>query len=124
MTADSIKDSMIPFDLLRKVSAHNIDMWAEYAISTKGWHKIRFSQGLQGKVDSYFNSHPDKDPLAPKSNLSVEDVLKLDDPSYYYFLNSHLIPTLLEKAAQSPQAAADWISEHGFSVLPRPRPPS
>ena len=124
LTADSIKDSMIPFDLLRKVSAHNIDMWAEYAISTKGWHKIRFSQGLQGKVDSYFNNHPDKDPLAPKSNLSVEDVLKLDDPSYYYFLNSHLIPTLLEKAAQSPQAAADWISEHGFSVLPRPRPPS
>ena len=124
LTADSIKDSMIPFDLLRKVSAHNIDMWAEYAISTKGWHKIRFSQGLQGKVDSYFNSHPDKDPLAPKSNLSVEDVLKLDDPSYYYFLNSHLIPTLLEKAAQSPQVAADWISEHGFSVLPRPRPPS
>ena len=72
----------------------------------------------------FFKNNPDKDPLAPKSDLSIEEVLQLDDPSYYYFLNSNLIPTLLEKAAQSPQAAADWISEHGFSVLNRPRPPS
>lgn len=31
-----VKDSKIPFDLLREVSAANIDLWCEYAINYEG----------------------------------------------------------------------------------------
>ena len=36
VSTNVIKNSKIPFDLLREVSAGNIDLWTEYAIATKG----------------------------------------------------------------------------------------
>lgn len=33
VSSDVIKDSKIPFELLREITAANIDLWCEYAIS-------------------------------------------------------------------------------------------
>lgn len=125
ISADTFKKSTIPFDLLREVSAHNIDMWNEYALSTKGWHKIQFAKGLQQAIDSYFHEHPDNDPANKKPDFSCEPVLQLDDQSYYYFLNSNLIPELLERSKHGFDAVYKWAKdEHGITILPpKPKPP-
>ena len=43
VSANVIKNSKIPFDLLREVTAGNIDLWTEYAIATKGLPALQFA---------------------------------------------------------------------------------
>ena len=73
VTADTIKESKIPFDLLREVTAANVDLWAEYAISLKGVACFRFSKGLESRVKKFFEDHPDKNPI--NDNCPKESVI-------------------------------------------------
>ena len=66
VSADSFKNSKIPFDLLCEVTAANIDLWCEYAIATKGMAALRISRPLAKKINEYFEANPDKNPI-PKA---------------------------------------------------------
>lgn len=61
------KDSMSPFDLLRKKpSAEIADLWNEYAVATKGLSCFRFTKGFKAVIDEYFAQHPNRDPVKMK----------------------------------------------------------
>lgn len=52
ISADSFKNSKIPFDFPREITAANIDLWCEYAIATKGMAVLRISRPLAKKLTS------------------------------------------------------------------------
>ena len=132
VSASIIKDSKIPFDLLREVSASNIDLWTEYAIATKGVPALQFSRPLIKKINEYFISHPDKNPLTcelPPSKI----VAHMDFEILRLFYRNFLIPQLRQKAAEGYEALLSWVKEKlvelGVSALcddptALPRPPN
>lgn len=63
IAANSFKNSKIPFDLLREITAANVDLWCEYAIATKGMAALRISRPLAKKINEYFEANPDKDQI-------------------------------------------------------------
>lgn len=115
-----IKDSKIPFDLLRVVSAANIDLWCEYAIATKGIPALQFSRPLIKKINAYYEAHPDKDPV-PADLPSSEIVAHLEFEIYRLFYRNFLIPELRKKAAEGYDALLKWVKdklvEMGVSAL-------
>ena len=61
MTAYNLKNSKVPFDLLRgDVTANKVDLWCEYAIATKGIPSFSYSYRLEKQVTNYFKAHPEK----------------------------------------------------------------
>ena len=132
VSSDVIKDSKIPFDLLREITAANIDLWAEYAIATKGVPAFQFSRPLIKRINEYFIAHPDKNPVSadlPKSKV----VAHLDAEIYRLFYRNFLIPELRKKAAEGFEALTSWVKEKfielGISALcddptALPRPPN
>ena len=132
MTASVIKDSKVPFDLLREVTAGNIDLWTEYAIATKGLPALQFSRPLIKKINEYFEAHPDKDPI-PKGLPPSKVVAHLETTIYRLFYRNFLIPQLKAKAAEGFEALFSWVKdkmvELGVSALcddptALPRPPN
>lgn len=132
VSANVIKDSKIPFDLLREVSAANIDLWAEYVIATKGVPALQFSRPLIKKIDEYFVAHPDKNPVTcelPPSKI----IAHMDFEILRLFYRNFLIPQLRQKAAEGYDALFNWVKEKlvelGVSALrddptALPRPPN
>ena len=132
LSSDVIKDSKIPFDLLREVSASNIDLWCEYAIATKGIPALQFSRPIIKKIDSYFEAHPEKDP-APADLPPSELIAHLEYSIYRLFYRNFLIPELKKKAAEGFEPLVSWMREKfvelGVSALcddptALPRPPN
>ena len=130
VSASVIKDSKIPFDLLREVSAANIDLWCEYAISTKNVPALHFARPLIKRIDAYFAAHPDKDP-APADLPSSEVIAHMDTEIYRLFYRNFLIPELKKKASEGYESLSGWVKdklvEIGVSalyddpsILPRP----
>ena len=120
VSADVIKNSKIPFDLLREVTATNIDLWAEYAIAMKGLPALQFSRPLIKKINEYFSAHPDKLPMTnelPPSKV----VAHLDFEILRLFYRNFLIPELRKKAAEGYDALLKWVREKfvelGISAL-------
>lgn len=132
VSSDAIKDGKIPFDLLREVTAANIDLWCEYAIATKGVPAFQFSRPILKKVNAYFEAHPDKNPVSadlPSSKV----VAHIDAEIYRLFYRNFLIPELRKKATEGFEALTSWIKdkfvELGISALcddptALPRPPN
>ena len=132
IAADSFKNSKIPFDLLREVTAANIDLWCEYAIATKGMAALRISRPLAKKINEYFDAHPDKNPI-PKDLPPSKVVAHLEATIYRLFYRNFLIPQLKAKAAEGFEALRSWVKdkmvELGVSALcddptALPRPPN
>ena len=132
MTASVIKDSKVPFDLLREISASNIDLWCEYAIATKGVPALQFSRPLIKKINDYFKAHPDKNP-APADLPPSKVVAHLEVAIQRLFYRNFLIPQLRQKAAEGFEALSSWVKdklgELGVSALcddptNLPRPPN
>lgn len=132
VSADSFKNSKIPFDLLREVTASNIDLWCEYAIATKGVAALRISKPFAKKVNEFFEAHPDKDPI-PKDLPPSKIVAHLEATIYRLFYRNFLIPQLKAKAAEGFDALFNWVKEKlvelGVSALcddptALPRPPN
>ena len=132
VSADSFKNSKIPFDLLREVTATNIDLWCEYAIATKGMAALRISRPLAKKINEYFEANPDKDPI-PKGLPPSKVVAHLEATIYRLFYRNFLIPQLKAKAAEGFESLRNWVKdkmvELGVSALcddptALPRPPN
>ena len=132
ISADSFKNSKIPFDLLREITAANIDLWCEYAIATKGMAALRISRPLAKKINEYFEANPDKDPI-PKGLPPSKIVAHLEATIYRLFYRNFLIPQLKAKAAEGFEALRSWVKdkmvELGVSALcddptALPRPPN
>ena len=120
VSANVIKDSKIPFDLLREVTAGNIDLWTEYAIATKGLPALQFSRSLIKKINEYFIAHPDKNPVTcelPPSKV----IAHMDFEILRLFYRNFLIPQLRQKAAEGYEALSRWVKEKlvelGISAL-------
>ena len=132
VSANVIKNSKIPFDLLREVSAGNIDLWTEYAIATKGLPALQFSRPIIKKINEYFAAHPDKNPVTcelPPSKV----IAHMDFEILRLFYRNFLIPQLRQKAAEGFDALSRWVKEKlvelGVSALcddptALPRPPN
>ena len=132
VSANVIKNSKIPFDLLREVSAANRDLWAEYAIATKGVPALQFSRPLIKKINEYFAEHPDKNPV-PADLPPSKVVAHLEFEIQRLFYRNFLIPQLRQKAAEGYDALLKWTKEKlvelGVSALcddptALPRPPN
>lgn len=132
ISANSFKNSKIPFDLLREITAANVDLWCEYAIATKGKAALRISKPLAKKINDYFAAHPDKDPI-PKDLPPSKVVAHLEATIYRLFYRNFLIPQLKAKAAEGFEALRSWVKdkmvELGVSALcddptALPRPPN
>ncbi|MBR0289472.1 MAG: hypothetical protein IJQ82_10875, partial [Selenomonadaceae bacterium] len=132
ISADSFKNSKIPFDLLREITAANVDLWCEYAIATKGMAALRISRPLAKKINDYFEANPDKDPI-PKGLPPSKVVAHLEATIYRLFYRNFLIPQLKAKAAEGFEALLSWVKdkmvELGISALcddptALPRPPN
>lgn len=132
ISADSFKNSKIPFDLLREITAANIDLWCEYAIATKGMAALRISRPLAKKINEYFEANPDKDPI-PKGLPPSKVVAHLEATIYRLFYRNFLIPQLKAKAVEGFESLRSWVKdkmvELGVSALcddptALPRPPN
>ena len=132
ISADSFKNSKIPFDFPREITATNIDLWCEYAIATKGMAALRISRPLAKKINEYFEANPDKDPI-PKGLQPSKVVAHLEATIYRLFYRNFLIPQLKAKAAEGFEALRSWVKdkmiELGVSALcddptALPRPPN
>ena len=106
-----LKDSKIPFDLLREVSSTNIDLWCEYAIAMKGVPAFRFSQGLENKVKGFFKKFPSKNPSPDKPLPTEQTLLELNKDVFHFFYRHFQIPNLLEKAKQGFDAVKTWAKD-------------
>lgn len=132
ISADSFKNSKIPFDLLLEITAANVDLWCEYAIATKGMTALRISRPLAKKINEYFEANPDKDPI-PKGLPPSKVVAHLEATIYRLFYRNFLIPQLKAKAVEGFEALRSWVKdkmvELGVSALcddptALPRPPN
>lgn len=106
----NLKDSKIPFDLLREYTAANVDLWNEYAIAMKGVVGFRFSKGLEKAAADYFDAHPSKNPFSDK--CPDEEVLaRLDNAVYQLFYRNYKIPQFLQKAREGVESLKKWMQE-------------
>ena len=120
VSADVVKNSKIPFDLLREITASNIDLWTEYAIATKGVSALRFSPPIIKQINDYFIAHPDEDP-APSNLPPSEVVAHLNASVYRLFYRNFLVPELRKKATEGYAALLDWMRDK-FVELGVPAP--
>lgn len=135
MTDSGLKDSKIPFDLLRDSSlpASNVDLWVEYAFATKGIPAIRFSKDLEDRVNSYFREHPEHIESSSKPCPAEAVVASLDNFVHQLLYRNFKIKELQRKAAEGYEALTAWLKQTYVELgLPElcnmpfalPRPPS
>ena len=110
MTADTLKNSKIPFDLLLEVTASNVDLFCEYAIATKGVAAFTFSKGLQGKVDDYFEKNPSLKRASGKCPAE-KFVATIKRDVYQFIQRNALYPMLLKKVAEGYDALCSWFKQ-------------
>ena len=113
MTDSALKDSKIPFDLLRDSSlpAGNIDLWVEYAFATKGVPAIKFSNGLEDKVNVYFAEHPEQDKSSYKVCPTEVVVASLSNAVHQLLYRNFLIGDLRQKTAEGYDSLCSWLKE-------------
>ena len=113
MTDSALKDSKIPFDLLRDSSlpAGNIDLWVEYAFATKGVPAIKFSNGLEDKVNAYFAEHPEQDKSSYKVCPTEVVVASLSNSVHQLLYRNFLIGDLRKKTAEGYDSLCSWLKE-------------
>ena len=120
VTSDVFKNSKIPFDLLREVTATHIELWCEYAIATKGVVALRISRSLAKKINAYFEANLDKNPI-PKDLPLSKVVAHLETIIYRLFYRNFPIPRLKYKATEGFDALRKWVkdkmAELGVSAL-------
>ena len=118
IASTSIKNRKIPFDLLREVTASNIDLWCEYAIAMKGIPALHFSRPLIKQIDAYFEAHPNRNPVPGDLPPSVV-VARLAMPIYLSLYDRSLVPELLARAKKGYESLALWVTEQmEDTVLP------
>ena len=121
MTADLLKNSKTPFDLLKgEVTASLADLWCEYAIALKKVPCFKFSQGLEKEVNEFFGSSKGI-ALSIDDNPSEQLVVRLKPEDYRWLYRQCLIGDLLEVAKNSgAEGAKAWLKESWRKKL-RPR---
>ena len=107
----SVKNSKIPFDLLREVTSANIDLWTEYAIATKGLSAFRFARPFVARVNKFYDKHPELDPSfgheLPESNIVAHLNIEIER----LFYRNCLLPMLKKKAAEGYDALLEWVKQ-------------
>lgn len=118
MTDSALKDSKIPFDLLRDSSlpAGNIDLWVEYAFATKGVPAIKFSNGLEDKVNAYFAEHPEQDKSSYKVCPTEVVVASLSNAVHQLLYRNFLLGDLRKKTAEGYDSLCSWLKETFVSL--------
>lgn len=135
MTDSTLKDSKIPFDLLRDSSlpAGNVDLWVEYAFATKGVPAIKFSNGLEDRVNAYFAEHPEEDDSSYKVCPTEVVVASLSNAVHQLLYRNFLIGDLKKKTAEGYDSLCSWLKETFVSLgvpelcecpFAMPRPPT
>ena len=135
MTDSTLKDSKIPFDLLRDSSlpAGNVDLWVEYAFATKGVPAIKFSNGLEDRVNAYFAEHPEQDDSSYKVCPTEVVVASLSNSVHQLLYRNFLIGDLRKKTAEGYDSLCSWLKETFVSLgvpelcecpFAMPRPPT
>ena len=135
MASATLKNSKIPFDLIRDSSlpAGDVDLWVEYAFATKGVPAIRFSKGLEDRVNAYFAEHPEQDKSSYKVRPAESVVASLSKDVHQFLYRNFKLDALKQVAAKGYDALCAWLkdtyAELGvphFAELPfaMPRPPT
>lgn len=135
MTSVTLKNSKIPFDLIRDSSlpAGDVDLWVEYAFATKGVPAIKLSKGLEDRVDAYFAEHPEQDKSSYRVCPVESVVASLSNDVHQLLYRNFKIDALKQVAAKGYDALCLWLrntfAELGvpqFAELPfaMPRPPT
>ncbi|MBQ3442393.1 MAG: protein rep [Selenomonadaceae bacterium] len=135
MTDSTLKDSKIPFDLLRDSSlpAGNVDLWVEYAFATKGVPAIKFSNGLEDRVNAYFAEHPEQDDSSYKVCPTEVVVASLSNSVHQLLYRNFLIGDLRKKTAEGYDSLCSWLKQTFVSLgvpelcecpFAMPRPPT
>ncbi|MBR1645362.1 MAG: hypothetical protein IJ685_01165, partial [Selenomonadaceae bacterium] len=119
LTSIHVKNSRIPFDLLREDTAANNDLWVEYALATKGVRCFVFSRGLEAGVQKYFDEHPDKDSV--KRFVKSDKVVAQIGTSVYDLLyRTFKVEEMLKVAVRGYEALCSWFRvfylELGFAL--------
>ena len=93
MTAFNLKNSKIPFDLLRgEWTANKADLWCEYVLATKSVPCFEFSYGLAKMVAEYYKAHPEEEseaeyrPYSGSGSAPDEKTVAHIDKMMYKFL--------------------------------------
>lgn len=134
LTSATLKDSKIPFDLIRdpNLPAANVDLWCEYAIATKGVQAVKYSMGLEKDINAYFEAHPqanDTYKVRPKETV----VASLGRDVYQVFYRNFKLKELYKKIAEGYDALVAWFKEVFVELgvpelcevpIALPRPPS
>lgn len=134
MTSATLKNSKIPFDLIRDSSlpAGDVDLWVEYAFATKGVPAIRFSKGLEDRVNAYFAEHPEQDKSSYNVRPTESVVASLSNDVRQLLYRNFKLDALKQVATKGYDALCSWLkdtfAELGvpqFAELPfaMPRPP-
>jgi len=113
MTSYTLKDSKIPFDLLRDSSlpAGNVDLWVEYAFATKGVPAFKFSNKLEARVSEYFAEHPEQDISTGKA-LPIETVVaSLSNHVHQFIYHNNLLDALIQKATEGYDSLCSWLRD-------------
>lgn len=113
------KRSKTPFDLLKcEVTANLADLWCEYAIATKKIPCFTYSKGLQGEVDSYFDSMSGRS-VSGSVDLPTEGlVVRLKSEDYQWLYRHFQIGELLDVAAKGYDVAKAWLKDSfGIEVV-------
>ena len=133
LTAATLKNSKIPFDLIRdpSLTAADVDLWCEYAIATKGLRAFKLSRDLGKKVDAYFEEHPDDDSRKVCPAESV--VASLGRDVYHLLYRNFKLKELYQKISEGYESLCAWLEEIFISLgvpelcacpIAMPRPPA
>ena len=111
MTSAMLKNGKIPFDLLRDSSlpAGDVDLWVEYAFATKGVPAIRFSKGLEDRVNAYFSEHPEQDKSSYKVRPAESVVASLSKDVHQFLYRNFKLDALKQVAAKGYDALCSWL---------------
>lgn len=120
MTSFHLKNSKIPFDLLRgDWSPNKADLWCEYVLATKGIPCFEFSYGLNKKVDAYYKAHPEEEieaayrPYSSASAPNEKTIAHVDKLMYKFLFKCGMLDKAKEVAAQGGyEALAQWFKPY------------
>ena len=106
----------IPFDLLcEKITASNIDLWCEYAISTKGIPCFTFSKGLEKTVVEYYKAHPDEEYVKMSFSTNPSNIVNVCDlarDDYKKLYDIYQVGNTLKMAKYGVDKLAEWLKDN------------
>lgn len=113
LTSDTLKDSKIPFDLIRDSSlpAANVDLFVEYALATKGVPAFRFSGGLEDRVNEYFAKHPDQYAEVDETLPTESVVASISNHVHQILYRNNLLDDLKKVATKGYDALCSWLKQ-------------